>query len=233
MNFVKFLRTYFLQNTSGRLLLTGPYRSSGRAQIEWEELQKVLQIWKSVNRPLTYIGDDIFQQTLRPSRILRRDTIPISIHEVISEDEAKMWRKSHKYEMKCKEAAWKRFCHEYVVAIRERWNLHHKERTSRTQSGCVVIIKEKGKNRGKWKLGIAESLHIEKDELVKVMGLRKPYWTSNSVVVPTRITLLRKQWQWDWPIEFQLGTSQTKTGSSRSTLLFYFVRKWASKTPQP
>ena len=65
--------TYFLQNTSGRLLLTGPYRSSGRAQIEWEELQKVLQIWKSVNRPLTYIGDEIFQQTLRPNKILRRD----------------------------------------------------------------------------------------------------------------------------------------------------------------
>ena len=38
-----------------------------------------------------------------------------------------------------------------------------------------MIIKGKGKNRGKWKLGIAESLHIEKDELVKVMGLRKPY----------------------------------------------------------
>ena len=38
--------------------------------------------------------------------------------------------------------------------------------------GDVVIIKREGKNRGKWKLGIAENLHIGKDELLKTVGLR-------------------------------------------------------------
>ena len=59
-----------------------------------------------------------------------------------------------------------------MVALRERYNLHHKERTSRTQIGDVVIIKGEGKNQGKWKLGIVENLYIGKDELVKAVGLR-------------------------------------------------------------
>ena len=44
------------------------------------------------NRHLTCIEDDIFQKTLTPNKILRRDTISISIHEVISEDESKILR---------------------------------------------------------------------------------------------------------------------------------------------
>ena len=54
VNFVKFLRTPFRQNTSGgRLLLTGLtkqtfYRSIRRAQLKWEGLEEVLQISKSI-----------------------------------------------------------------------------------------------------------------------------------------------------------------------------------------
>ena len=33
------------------------------------------------------------------------------------EDEAQVKRKWHKYVMKCKGAAWKRFYHEYLVAL--------------------------------------------------------------------------------------------------------------------
>ena len=44
------------------------------------------------NRHLTCIEDDIFQETLTPNKILRRDTISIWTHEVTSEDESKMLR---------------------------------------------------------------------------------------------------------------------------------------------
>ena len=44
------------------------------------------------NRHLTCIEDDIFQKTLTPNKILRRDAISISIHEVTSEDESKIFR---------------------------------------------------------------------------------------------------------------------------------------------
>ena len=44
------------------------------------------------NSHLTCIEDDIFQKTLTPNKILRRDTISISIHEVRSEDESKILR---------------------------------------------------------------------------------------------------------------------------------------------
>ena len=41
-----------------------------------------------------------------------------------------------------------------MVALREKHNVHHKERTSRIQVGDVVIIKGEEKNR------IAENFHI-------------------------------------------------------------------------
>ena len=56
----------------------------------------------------------------------------------------------------------KGFHHEYLVRLRERHNLYHKERTSRIRKG----IEENGS------LQIVEKLHIGKDELVRAVGLR-------------------------------------------------------------
>ena len=55
-----------------------------------------------------------------------------------------------------KQAAWKRFQHEYLVALRERHNLNHKGKDTNIQIGDVVIIKVESKNRGNWKLAIVE-----------------------------------------------------------------------------
>ena len=76
--------------------------------------------------------------------------------------------------MKFKEAAWKRFHHEYLVALREKHDLHHKESTSRIQVGVVVIIKGEGKNQGKRKLEIEENLQVGKDEVVRGKRIEHP-----------------------------------------------------------
>ena len=73
--------------------------------------------------------------------ILGRDTISIRVHEVTSENGVEIRRKQQKYVMKFKQTAWKRFHHEYLVAIRERHNLYHKKATSGIQVGDEVIIK--------------------------------------------------------------------------------------------
>ena len=92
--------------------------------------------------------------------------------KVTSENEGETFRKRQKYVQKCKQAAWKRFQHEYLVALRERHNLNHKGKNASIQIGDVVIIKGQSKNRGNWKLAIVEKLHRGKDNVVRVVGLR-------------------------------------------------------------
>ena len=55
----------------------------------------------------------------------------------------------------------KRFHHEYLVGLRERHNLYHKEKTSRIRKG----IEENGS------IQIVENLHIREDEVARAVGL--------------------------------------------------------------
>ena len=151
------------------------YRTIGKAHLKWEELEEVLlDIEVNLNnRPLTYIEDDIAHQPLTPNSILLgRDVVLPPDQEVTSENEGEKFRKRQKYVQKCKQAAWKRFQHEYLVALRERHNLNHKGKDANIQIGDVVIIKGESKNRGNWKLAIVEKLHRGKDNVVRVVGLR-------------------------------------------------------------
>ena len=69
------------------------------------------------NRPLTYFEDDIEQQPLTPNSILLgRDVVLPTNEEVTSEDEGKV-RKQQKYVLRCKDAVWRRFHREYLVAL--------------------------------------------------------------------------------------------------------------------
>ena len=74
--------------------------------------------------------------------------------------------------LKCKEAAWKRFHREYLVALRERQNVNHKDKLEDIQTGDTVIIKGESKNRGHWKLATVEKLHPGKDNVIRVAGLQ-------------------------------------------------------------
>ena len=106
------------------------------------------------------------------SILLGRDVVLPSEPEVTSEDEGENFRKRQKYVLKCKQAAWKRFQHEYLVALRERHNLNHKGKQANIKIGDVVIIKGESKNRGTWKLAVVEKLHTGKDNVIRAVGLR-------------------------------------------------------------
>ena len=125
------------------------------------------------NRPLTYIEDDIAYQPLTPKSILlSRDVLLPTDQEVTSEDEGEVFRKRQKYVLGCKEAAWRRFHREHLLALRERHNLNHKDKLADIQIVDVVIIKGESKNRRHWKLAIVEKLHFGKDNVIRAVGLR-------------------------------------------------------------
>ena len=64
------------------------------------------------------------------------------------ESESEAIKKQRKYIKRCKEALWKRWKHEYLVALREKHDLKNKYKTFKLNLGDVVMIKGEEKNRG-------------------------------------------------------------------------------------
>ena len=71
-----------------------------------------------------------------------------------------------------KEAAWRRFHRDYLVALRQRHNLNDKDKHADIQIGDVVIMKGESTNRGYWMLATAEKLRSGKDSAIIAFGLR-------------------------------------------------------------
>ena len=67
---------------------------------------------------------------------------------------------------------WRRFHREYLVALRERHNLNHKDKYADIQIGDVVVIKGESKNRGQRKLASEKKLHSGKDNVIRAVDLR-------------------------------------------------------------
>ena len=88
------------------------------------------------------------------------------------ENESQTIMKWHKYIKRCKEALWKRWKHEYLVALREKRNLKNKDKTFRINVGDVVMIKRWEKNRGHWKIGIVNHLYNGKYNIIWFAQLR-------------------------------------------------------------
>ena len=91
--------------------------------------------------------------------ILERD-IKLPDYYPKEEEVSNNWKKWQRYEHKCKEAAWKRWVHEYLVVLRERYNLSIPEKPVKISINNVVITKGDKKNRRKWKVGIIENIFI-------------------------------------------------------------------------
>ena len=64
------------------------------------------------------------------------------------ESESEAIKKQRKYIKRCKEALWKRWKHEYLVALREKHNLKHKGTAFKINVGDVVMIKGEEKKIG-------------------------------------------------------------------------------------
>ena len=67
-----------------------------------------------------------------------------------------------------KEALWKKWKHEYIVALTEKQNVKYKDKTFRINVDDVVMIKGEEKNREHWKIGIVNHLYIGKDDIIRV-----------------------------------------------------------------
>ena len=99
------------------------------------------------------------------------------------------WTKRQRYVQRCKENAWKRWKHEYLVILRERHNLSHKDRTRNVKIGDIIIIKDESKNRSHWKIGKVSQLYTGKDEVMRAVQMQ--VWTK-VLVRPIQLLYLIK-----------------------------------------
>ena len=149
------------------------YKVIGRAKLTFIEMQGVLldiQIALN-NRPLSYCEDDIELPTLTPN-ILIFGKANYLFQEQPNEIMDKDLRKRAKYILRCKERLWIRWQTEYLRALRERHDCEYKGKENHLQIGDVVMVKGDEKNRGKWTLGVINSLIVDKNKVVRGAKLR-------------------------------------------------------------
>ena len=147
-------------------------KTIGNGRLSWTELEDVLLDVEVTlnNRPLDYVEDDIQLPLLTPNSMQFIGTIVLPEKE--PHRELRDLRKRAKYLKKCKDAMWSRWTKEYLRGLRERHNLKHDGKGSTLAVGDVVLIHSEDRNRGKWPLGIVETLHSGSDGVVRGVKLR-------------------------------------------------------------
>ena len=149
------------------------YKSTGKANLSWNELEEVLFDIESNlnNRPLSYLEDDIQFPVLTPNTLAFGEEKHV-LEEDIDFMEGDL-RKRAKYIKKCKENLWNRWKNEYLKSLRERHNMKVKRGNHPPLAvGDVVIIKGDERNRRFWRIGIIDKLIEGKDGIVRVVKLR-------------------------------------------------------------
>ena len=148
-------------------------KTIGNGLLWWKELQEVLlDVGITLNnRPLSYVEDDVQMPLLTPSAMLflNSNLLPeLQPHHIETAD----LRTRAKHLLKCKEAIWSRWTKEYLRSLRERHRAQRGAGGDTPVVGDVVIIRTEDKNRGKWPLGIIESLIVGNDGAVRGAKLR-------------------------------------------------------------
>ena len=123
------------------------------------------------NRPLGYIEDDYTQSILTPNKLIHGENIILPQEDVEVLDESQM-QKRLLYINRCKDNAWKQWKEEYVRSLRERHNLKHKTTYLSPVPGEVVLIKGDLRNRGKWNIGIVETIMPSRDGVIRGVRLK-------------------------------------------------------------
>ena len=121
------------------------YRTTGKAQLTWAELEEVLLDIETIlnNRPLTCIEEEIDYPILTPNSLVLGCDVNFP-YAGPHESESETIKKRHKYMKQSKEALWKRWKSEHLVA--EKYNLKNKDKTFEINVDDVVMIKEEEKN---------------------------------------------------------------------------------------
>ena len=134
-------------------------RTIWKAHFTWAELKKFLLDIKIIlsNRPLIYIGEEIDYPILTPNSLIPGCDVN-SPDAALHESEGETIKKRHKSIKRCKEALWKRWRHEYLLALIEKDNSKNKDKTLKINVGDLLMIKGEGKNQGHWKMSIVNHL---------------------------------------------------------------------------
>ena len=152
------------------------YETTGKANLSWKELEEVLLDIETTlnNRPLIYVEDDIQMPILTPhAMIVGRPNLISEGTELDGYEEAEVTlRKRAKYVQRCKDAWWSRWSAEYLKALRERHNMKNQVKELNAKPGDVVLIKGDERNRGKWKIGIIDTLIKGRDGVLRAVRLR-------------------------------------------------------------
>ena len=137
-------------------------KSLGKIHVTFNELRTLIVETEAVlnSRPLTYLGDDIESGcAITPGHFLSiniRCGIPEINSFIVGQDSAKQvlqqWKKGQAY----LNQLWNIWIKEYLPAIRERQVNQMKsvkgEVRRKPTIGDVVVVKDEGLPRGKWKL---------------------------------------------------------------------------------
>ena len=128
----------------------------------WSELcEVVLDVETQLNRrPLSYVEGDVQLPLLTPSSFLFQRSIRLPEQEPWRKETTDL-RKRAKCLRSCKEAVWRRWSREYLVALRERPNCNGRGKASYLSAGEVVLIRSEVKNLGKWPLGFTVFERLE------------------------------------------------------------------------
>ena len=115
------------------------------------------------NCPLTYLEEDIQLNVLTSNST----TVKWDVRTINStaDDDSDEWTKRPRYVQRCKENPWKRWKHEYLVALRERHNLSRKDRTRKVNIRYIVMINGGSNNRGHWNICMIPNCLLEKTKL--------------------------------------------------------------------
>ena len=152
------------------LIKSAVYKSIGSGLLTWAELTEVI-LDIEVALPLSYVEEDVQLPVLTPyAMVFVQDNIlpELQPHHIQDHD----LRKRVKYLTKCKDALWKLWKTELLRGLREQHRLKHKGQADYPKPGDAVIIKSEEKNRGKWQLGIVDSLIVGQDGVVRGARLR-------------------------------------------------------------
>ena len=121
------------------------------------------------NRPLGYMEDDIESLPLTPNMLIHGANIslPEEDTEDLDEGEIKRMCRKAKYIQTCKDAMWKRWTTEYIRSLRERRLHANQSGKTAVAVGEIVLIKEDGKDRGQWKMGVIQKLVKGRDGVIR------------------------------------------------------------------
>ena len=123
------------------------------------------------NRPLGYVEDDIQMPILTPHNMIVERPNLISEGTELEGDEVTL-RKRAEYVQRCKDTWWSRWSAEYLKALRERHNVKNQVKEMNAKHGDVVVIKGDEVKRGKWKIGITDTLKKGRNGVVRAARLR-------------------------------------------------------------